>query len=344
MKIPPFIVTIVYNCTITKGEKFMKAIIINEFGAPNVLTSIDCPKPTISEGEILIRTTYTSVNFADIKNRTGNKANANFPMVLGLDVAGVIEEVFDDNSGFQKGDQVIAFPKNGAYAEFVVAKEQLVFKVPSDVPIEKVAAVPTVSFLSYMLTHQIAAIGQQDAVLIHAASGGVGTMLIQMAKRLGAKLIIGTVSSLEKASIVYQLGADHVLTYDQFSTHVNELTKGRGVDIVYDSIAGAVTEESLTCSAPYGTLVQFGNSGGRAGNIKTSDLHSSCRNIKGFSLGTTRALKPELLQQVAQDIFSLLKDDSFQVPIAKIFPLEEMQKAHEFMESRQHQGKILIKI
>ncbi len=150
----------------------MKAIIINEFGTSEVLTSIDCPKPTICEGEVLIRTTYTSVNFADIKNRTGNKAKANFPMVLGLDVAGVIEEVFNDSSGFQKGDQVIAFPKNGAYAEFVVAKEQLVFKIPSGVPIEKVAAVPTVLFLSYMLTHQIAAIGQQDAVLIHAASGG----------------------------------------------------------------------------------------------------------------------------------------------------------------------------
>lgn len=322
----------------------MKAIIINEFGTSDVLTFIDCPKPTISEGEVLIRTTHTSVNFADIKNRTGNKAKANFPMVLGLDVAGVIEEVFNDSSGFQKGDQVIAFPKNGAYAEFVVAKEKLVFKIPSGVPIEKVAPVPTVLFLSYMLTHQIAAIGQQDAVLIHAASGGVGTMLVQMAKRLGAKQIIGTVSNLEKAPIVYQLGADHVLTYDQFSTNVNELTKGQGVDIVYDSIAGAITEGSLTCLAPYGTLVQFGNSGGRAGNIKTADLHNSCRNIKGFSLGTTRALKPELLQQVAQDIFSLVNEDSFQVPIAKIFALEEMKKAHEFMESRQHQGKILIKI
>lgn len=117
----------------------MKAIIINEFGTSEVLTSIDCPKPTICEGEVLIRTTNTKVNFADIKNRTGNKAKANFPMVLGLDVAGVIEEVFNDSSGFQKGDQVIAFPKNGAYAEFVVAKEQLVFKIPSGVPIEKVS-------------------------------------------------------------------------------------------------------------------------------------------------------------------------------------------------------------
>lgn len=322
----------------------MKAIVMNEFGGSDVLRYIDCPKPTISEGEVLIRTSFTSVNYADIKNRTGNKAKANFPMILGLDVAGVIEEVFGDNSAFQKGDQVIAFPKSGAYAEYVIAKERLVFKVPSNVPLEKVAAVPTVSFLSYILTHQIAPISQHDAVLIHAASGGVGTMLIQMARKLGAKQIIGTVSNLEKATIVEQLGADHVLTYDQFSNHVNELTDGRGVDIVFDSIAGAITEESLTSLAPYGTLVQFGNSGGRAGNIKTSDLHSSCRNIKGFSLGTTRASKPELLQQVAQDIFTLLKEDSFQVPIAKVFGLEEMQKAHDFMESRQHQGKILIKI
>ena len=322
----------------------MKTILITEFGASDVLTYTEYPKPTISTGEILIRTTYTSVNFADIKNRTGNKAKGNFPMILGLDVAGIVEEVFDDSSDFQKGDQVIAFPTNGAYAEYVVAKEQLVFKVPCDVPIEKVAAVPTVSFLSYILTHQIAPISQNDSVLIHAASGGVGTMLIQMAKKLGAKQIIGTLSNLEKAPIAYQLGADHVLTYDQFSLHVQDLTAELGVDIVFDSIAGAITEESLSCLAPYGTLVQFGNSGGKSGTIKTSDLHSSCRNIKGFSLGTTRSSKPEMLQQVAQDIFTLLKEDSFQVPIAKIFSLEDMQKAHELMESRQHQGKILIKV
>ncbi|WP_025115582.1 quinone oxidoreductase family protein [Lysinibacillus fusiformis] len=322
----------------------MKAIVINEFGTSDVLTYTEYPKPTISTGEILIRTIYTSVNYADIKNRTGNKAKGNFPMILGLDVAGIVEEVFNENSNFQKGDQVIAFPTNGAYAEYVVAKEQLVFKVPYDVPLEKVAAVPTVSFLSYILTHQIAPISQNDSVLIHAASGGVGTMLIQMAKKLGAKQIIGTVSILEKASIAYQLGADHVLTYDQFSEHVRGFTGGLGVDIIFDSIAGAITEESLTCLAPYGTLVQFGNSGGKAGTIKTSDLHSSCRSVKGFSLGTTRDLRPEMLQHVAQHIFTLLKEDSFQVPIAKIFSLEDMQKAHELMESRQHQGKIVIKI
>ncbi|KOY84167.1 zinc-binding dehydrogenase [Lysinibacillus macroides] len=322
----------------------MKAIIINEFGSANVLTYCECPKPTIAKGEVLIRTTYTSVNFADIKNRTGNKAKANFPMILGLDIAGTVEEFFGNNSEFQKGDQVIAFPKNGAYAEYVVAKEQLVFKIPQDVPREKVAAVPTVLFLSYMLTHQVAAITEQDTVLIHAASGGVGTMLIQMAKRLGAKQILGTVSQLEKAAIAYQLGAHQVFTYDDFSTSINNYTNGHGVDIIFDSIAGAITEESLHCLASYGTLVQFGNSGGRAGSINTSDLHSSCRNIKGFSLGTTRAKSPAMLQQVAQAIFAIVKEESFQVPISKIFSLEEMQQAHELMESRQHQGKILIKI
>jgi len=322
----------------------MKAVIINEFGNSDVLKYVECPKPTISAGEVLIRTSYTSVNFADIKNRTGNKAKANFPMILGLDVAGVVEEVFDESSVFKKGDPVIAFPKNGAYAEYVVAKEQLVFKIPNDVPLEKVAAVPTVSSLSYLLTHQIAPISKDDRVLIHAASGGVGTMLIQMAKKLGAKKIIGTVSDMKKAPIAYELGAHHVLTYDNFSEQVNEYTDGQGVNIIFDSIAGNIMEESFNCLAPYGTLVQFGNSGGKAGNIKTSDLHSSCRNVKGFSLGTTRAFKPEMLQQVAQEMFTLLKDESFQVPIANVFALEDMQKAHELMESRQHQGKILIKI
>jgi len=322
----------------------MKAIIMNEFGSADVLQYVECPIPVISSGEVLIRTIYTSVNFADIKNRTGNKGKANFPMILGLDVAGVVEEAFDESSMFKKGDLVIAFPKNGAYAEYVVAKEQLVFRIPNDVPVEKAAAAPTVLFLSYLLTHQIAPIQKNDDVLIHAASGGVGTMLIQMAKNLGARKIIGTVSKMEKASIVYELGAHHVVTYENFSAQVNDYTDGHGVNIIFDSIAGNITEESLNCLAPYGTLVQFGNSGGEAGQIMTSDLHSSCRNIKGFSLGTTRNLKPELLQQVAQNIFTILKNESFQVPVAKVFTLEDMQKAHKLVESRQHQGKILIKI
>jgi len=322
----------------------MKAVTINAFGPPSVLTVVDCPTPMISKGEVLIRTSYTSVNFADIKNRTGNKAKANFPMILGLDVAGVIEEVYDDSCGFSKGDHVIAFPKNGAYAQYVVANEQLVFRIPSGVPLEKVAAIPTVLFLSYMLTHRISQIGAEDSVLIHAASGGVGTMLIQMAKRRGAKKIIGTVSKIEKAPIAYELGAHHVVTYEDFSTKVNDYTDGHGVDVIFDSIAGTVTQESFNCLAPFGTLVQFGNSSGEVGLIKTSDLHSSCRNVKGFSLGTTRALKPELLQQVAPDVLTLLQDESFQVPIAAVFSLEDMEKAHALMESRQHQGKILIKI
>jgi len=322
----------------------MKAIIMNEFGSADVLQYVECPIPVISSGEVLIRTIYTSVNFADIKNRTGNKGKANFPMILGLDVAGVVEEAFDESSMFKKGDLVIAFPKNGAYAEYVVAKEQLVFRIPNDVPVEKAAAAPTVLFLSYLLTHQIAPIQKNDDVLIHAASGGVGTMLIQMAKNLGARNIIGTVSKMEKASIVYELGAHHVVTYENFSAQVNDYTDGHGVNIIFDSIAGNITEESLNCLAPYGTLVQFGNSGGEAGQIMTSDLHSSCRNIKGFSLGTTRNLKPELLQQVAQNIFTILKNESFQVPVAKVFTLEDMQKAHKLVESRQHQGKILMKI
>lgn len=322
----------------------MKAVLINEFGAPDVLTYVDCPKPTISAGEVLIRTIYSSVNFADIKNRIGSKAKANFPMILGLDVAGVVEEVFDDSGVFEKGDLVIAFPKNGAYAEYVVAKEQLVFKIPVNLPLEKVAAVPTVSFLAYILTHKIGKIDKEDTVLIHAASGGVGTMLVQMAKKLGAKKIIGTVSDMEKAPIVYELGADYVLTYNNFSVEINKYTDGHGVSVVFDSIAGNVTEESFNCLAPYGTLIQFGNSSGKTGNIKTSDLHSSCRNVKGFSLGTTRASKPEMLQEVAQNIFVLLKDEKFQVPIAKVFDLKDIKKAHEYMESRKHLGKILIKI
>lgn len=156
----------------------MKAIIQNEFGDANVLTYSDVDIPIIGENEVLIKVAYTSVNYADIKKRKGNKGKGNFPLTLGLDVSGTIEEV-SPKSNFSKGERVIAFPKSGAYAEYVVANEQLVFKIPDSLPLEQAASMPTVSILSYMLLYDIGQVEKTDTIVIHSAAGGVGSMLVQ---------------------------------------------------------------------------------------------------------------------------------------------------------------------
>ena len=321
----------------------MKSIIQNEFGDASVLTYLDVEIPIIGSGECLIQVAYTSVNYADIKARTGNKNKGNFPLTVGLDAAGTVVKT-NVNSKFSIGDRVIAFPKEGSYAECVVANELLVYKIPESLSFEQAATMPTVSILSYMLLHEIGQVQKSDTIVIHSAAGGVGSMLVQLARLAGVQKIIATVGDLEKASYVKRLGADVVSTYTSFSEEVLKETEKLGANVIFDSVAGEVTSQSLDCLALYGTLVQFGNSSGEVGHFKTSDVHSSCRNIKGFSLGTTRKYDPARLAPVAEKVIQLFESQQISLPIAQVFHLCDAAKAHRLVESRNYKGKVLLKI
>ena len=321
----------------------MKAVIQTEFGAADKLTYTDIERPTIGENEVLIKASYTSVNYADIKTRLGNKGKGSFPLILGLDVAGIVEEV-SPNSSFSKGERVIAFPKNGSYAEYVVANENLMFRIPDNLSFEKAATMPTVSILAYILLYEIGQVQKTDTIVIHSAAGGVGSMLVQLARLAGVQKIIGTVGNRNKESYVRKLGADLVCTYEDFSEETLKQTNNKGANVIFDSVAGEVTSSSLECLALYGTLVQFGNSSGKAGSFKTSDVHSSCRNVKGFSLGTTRKHNPERLAAVAEKVLGLFASNKVSIPIAKVFNLKDAPEAHRLIESRHYEGKVLIKM
>ncbi|WP_227395948.1 quinone oxidoreductase family protein [Jeotgalibacillus aurantiacus] len=322
----------------------MKAIVLDRFGGPEVLKVKDVDVPSISLNEVLIKVKKTSVNFADIKNRTGKKAAGEFPLILGLDAAGIIESTGPGVKNLKRGQRVIAFPKHGSYAEYVVADEQLTFPIPDELDFDVAAACPIVSFLSYMLLKRVGRIEKGDTVLVHAASGGVGTTAIQLARILGAGTIIGTVGDEKKLNTVKEAGADYALTYDEFYKHVNEITNHQGADIILDSISGKISEESMNCLAPYGRLVHFGNSSGEVGTYLTKNLHFSCRSVLGFSFGTTRKKKPEMLKEVSEEVFKILSDGSLNIKIGEQFNLEDANQAHILMESRQHVGKILLKV
>jgi NADPH:quinone reductase len=321
----------------------LKAVIQNEFGDANVLSYTDVDIPAIGDNEVLIKVSYTSVNYADIKKRVGNKGDGIFPFMLGLDVAGIVQEV-SSNSTYSVGDRVVAFPKNGSYAEYVVANEQLVYKIPDSLPFDQAAAMPIVSFLSYILLHEIGQVKNADTIVVHSAGGGVGSMLIQLAKLAGVHKIIGTVGNLDKEAYVKKLGADVVCTYETFTEEVLKETNNVGANVIFDSVAGEVTSKSLECLAFYGTLVQYGNSSGKAGTITTNDVHISSRNIKGFSLGTTRKHDPMRIKPVAEKVIELFAMNKISLPIAKVFALRDAALAHELIESRNYEGKVLIKV
>lgn len=322
----------------------MKAVVIDEFGGPEVLQIQEVEKPVPGEKQVLIRVTAASVNYADVLTRRGlYHAAGKPPLVPGLDAAGFVEGVGSRVTKFEVGQRVIALPKNGSYAQYIAVDEDLVYALPDRIDMVEAAACPIVAFTSYKLLVDVGRLQPGESVLVHAASGGIGTTAIQLAKLLGAGLVVGTVGSEQKKPAALQAGAEHVLLVDdEFSAEVTRMTGGRGVDLVLDSIAGQVTQQSLACLAPYGRLVVFGNASGEAGIVQTTDLHASCRAVLGFSLGTTRNQRPDLLQETAEKVLSFLANSSLKIRIGQTFKLEEAATAHRFMESRSHTGKIVL--
>lgn len=325
----------------------MKAVVVTDYGTPDVMQYMEVDTPALKPTQILIRTVATSVNFADVKARYGNKNGGNLPpFIPGLDGAGVIVAVGDEVRNLKIGQRVIVFPQSGSYAEYVVANESLTFVIPDNLDFSVAAACPIVSFTAYKLLADVARLTQGETVLIHAAAGGVGTTASQLAKILGASCVIGTVGNESKVQTALNAGCDHVICYgaDDFSTKVNDITDGRGVDIVLDSVAGSVSEKSLQCLAKYGRLVHFGNSSGEVGHFQTKDLHSSCRSVLGFSLGTTRKERPYLLRDTADRVFRYLSEGRLRIKIGHRFKLEDAAEAHRVVEGRNSIGKVLLKV
>lgn len=324
----------------------MFAIHVTELGGPEHMKLVQADIPAPLDHQVLIKVKKTSVNFADIKTRYGRKGNGTLPYIPGLDAMGIIEQVGSAVEGLRPGQRVIAFPKNGSYAEYCVADELLVFPLPDAVSDDAAAACPIVSFTAYQLLADVAGLQPGESVLVHAAAGGVGTTAIQLARLLGAGTVIGTVSQAAKASAAYEAGADHVVVLEDsdFAAEVNRLTEGTGVDVVLDSVAGRVSERSMDCLAPYGRLVHFGNSSGEPASFRSGDLHASCRSVLGFSFGTTRARRPESVRATAEAVFGYLADGSLRIRIGERFPLARAADAHRLIESRRSTGKVLLEV
>lgn len=323
----------------------MRAVYVSQLGGPEVLDYREADMPAIGAKDVLIKVAAASVNFADIKARLGNYHGAGSPpFIPGLDCSGTVEAVGAEVTGLEIGQRVIAFPKTGAYAEYVASDEMLTFAIPDSLDFETAAASPIVSFTSYNLLTKVAQMQPEETVLIHAASGGIGTTAVQLAKLLGAKTVIGTVGTAAKESAALEAGADYVLNYrnEDLAEQVKELTGGKGVDVILDSLAGEIAEKSMQCLAPFGRLAHFGNAAGRAGTFRTNELHASCRSVLGYSFGTYRKYKPETVQYTAEKVIPYLADGRLKVMVGKRFPLLEAASAHRWIEDRKSTGKIIL--
>jgi NADPH2:quinone reductase len=330
----------------------MRAVVVSEFGGPEVLQVQDVPIPQPGPGEVQIKVAYAGVNYAETMVRRGGHHSVQLPIIPGLEVSGQISALGAGVEGLRVGQPVAAYTEMGGYAEF--ARAPAVFTFPLDesdraIDLATAGAFPTIVPTAYdMLVHS-ARIQRGETVLVHAAAGGVGTIAGQIARHLGAGPIFGTVSTPQKAAYARDFGYDHVMLYDEFLSRVRELTNGRGVDIVLEAVGEPIRSQSLSILAPFGQLVIFGSAGGSLD--KPLELPQTPgaflvegKAVMGYSISAISRSAPHHLVATARQALDLVAQEHIKIAITDVFPLEQAGEAHRRLESRSTTGKLLLRI
>jgi NADPH2:quinone reductase len=327
----------------------MRAVRVHELGGADVLRYEEVPEPQPRAGEVLVKVAAAGVNYLDIYYRSGFHWGGHhghaLPYIPGAEAAGTVIELGPNVTDVKVGDRVAYGMSNGcgSYAELYALPAWHLYKIPSSITFEDAAAIMLQGMTAHYLTHTTYGVKPNDTVLIHAAAGGTGSLLVQLAKMRGAR-VFGTVSSAEKQRFAQSAGADTTINYREqdFAAEVRKLTGGIGVNVVYDSVGQATFEKSLDCLAPLGSLVIFGQASGPVPPFDTAVLNAK---------GSLMLARPSLTHNVAShadvlwragDLFKWLAEGKLTVRIGQTYRLSKAADAHRHLESRNSTGKILL--
>jgi NADPH2:quinone reductase len=320
----------------------MKLIQITQIGGPEELKIADGPTPVPAASQALVRIAATGVNFIDVYFRTG-LYKADLPFTPGSEAAGTVESVGEGVDTLKPGDRVAYAMVRGSYAQYAVVPAAQLVKLPDHVDFPTAAAAMLQGMTAHYLTHSTFPLKKGDTALVHAAAGGTGSLIVQMAKMLGAS-VIGTAGSDGKAAIAKQAGADEVIVYthQDFVAEVKRITSGRGVDVVYDSVGVSTFLKGLDTLHPRGMMVLFGQSSGAVAPFDPNVL-----NPKG-SLYLTRpslahyAATRKELEWRAGDVLSWINEGKLKLRIDRTYPLAQAADAHRDLEGRKTAGKLIL--
>ena len=320
----------------------MHAIRIHEYGGPEVLRYEEVSTSEPRAGEARVRIEAAGLNYIDVYHRTGLYPSANMPFTPGREGAGVVEAVGPGVTEVSVGDRVAYATHQGSYTEVAIVPSEALVPLPDSIDTQSAAAAILQGIAAHYLTRSTYPLGTGDTALVHAAAGGVGLLLIQMAKTLGAR-VLGTVSTPEKAKLAEEAGADEVILYTQtdFEAEVKRLTDGQGVDVVYDSVAKTTFDKSLNSLRPRGYLVLFGQSSGTAAPLDLSRLSSGSLFVTRPMLTHYAADREELMARTG-DLFEWIAAGALKLRIDRTFPLQDAADAHRALEGRQTTGKVLL--
>ena len=320
----------------------MKAIQVSQTGGPEVLVPADLPIPKPKPNEAVVQIKAAGVNFIDVYLREGRYPMP-LPFVDGQEAAGVVTEVGSEVTLVQPGDRVAYTSVPGSYAEYAAVPENRLVKIPGELSFEQGAAAMLQGMTAHYLLHSSYKLQAGETALIHAAAGGVGLLLVQMAKTIGAR-VIGTAGTKEKAQLAREAGADECIIYTEadFEVETKRLTDGKGVHVVYDGVGKSTFDKDLNVLRPRGYLVLFG---GSSGAVPPFDLIKLSQKGSLFITRPTLAhytLTREELEWRAHDVLNAIVAGELKLRIHKTYPLEEAAQAHRDLEGRKTTGKLLL--
>lgn len=327
----------------------MKGMGVRAFGGPEALEMLEWPVPQPGPGEARVKLVMAGVNYMDIYMRNGEYARSHtyatpLPLLLGMEGAGVVDAVGAGVDDVRVGDRVAYCISRGAYAEHAVVPAWKLVPIPEHVDWRLATALQLQGSTAHYLTHSLFALQPGHTCLVHAAAGGVGQLLVQLARARGAR-VLATVGSREKAALVEALGADAAILYREvdFREAVMELTAGHGVDVAYDSVGRDTIHKSIRSLKRRGTCVMFGNSSGQVEGIAPMEL------AEAGSVFFTRPhladyMQPHEVRERARDLFEHAAAGRLEVAIDAVFPLADLACAHSRLEARQTRGKLLLAV
>lgn len=320
----------------------MKAIQVSHTGGPEVLTLVDVPVPTPKPNEALVEIKASGVNFIDVYFREG-RYPAPLPFINGQEAAGIVKDVGSEVSDLKPGDRVAYTSSLGSYAEFAAVPAARLVKIPAELSFEQAAAAMLQGMTAHYLLNGSYKLASGETALIHAAAGGVGLLLVQMAKRIGAR-VIATAGTEEKAQLAREAGADECIVYTQadFEAETKRLTDGKGVHVVYDGVGKATFDKDLEVLRPRGYLVLFG---GSSGAVPPFDLIKLSQKGSLFITRPTLAhytATREELELRAGEVLGAIAKGEVKLRIHKSYALAEAAQAHRDLEGRKTTGKLLL--
>ncbi len=320
----------------------MKAVIINEFGGPEVMQYTDVEKPRPNFQEILVKIEAAGLNYIDTYQRSGLYP-IELPATLGLEGAGLVESLGMEVTRFDRGQRVAFANAQGTYGEYAVVDQSKAVQIPDGVSYQEAAASMLQGCTAHYLAKSTYKLDEDSSCLIHAGAGGVGLLLTQIARNAGA-FVITTVSTPEKAELSRAAGADAVILYSEqdFEKEVKRLTHGDGLSVVYDSVGLATFEKSMNCLMRRGLMVLYGNSSGPVTQLNPATLAA-----KGSLFLTRPTLFNHISERVeldwrTRDFFGWVRDGAVKLRIEHKYPMSEVQEAHRALEGRKTTGKVLL--